>query len=295
MTFGGDPEFVLMSDSSVPVSAINILPNKHNPIKDSGHAFYYDNVMAEIAVLPSNTAAESVANFINAVSKLRDLVYPLVPVTLSSLMFDNNQLLNPIAREIGCSPEFCAYEMRVVPPPTHEFLSSVLRTAGGHIHIGCNLSHNQKIGVIRMMDLFIGIPSVFLDTDTATIVRKKLYGRAGRFRTPPHGVEYRTLSNFWVTNPELIRLFHNLSEFVVDFTCNGGYESFWKVTEMTPAMLGPNFDITSLHSCSYDVTSLREAIDTNSQQLALQFQEMLYELLPTSLKEMVEKTIARVN
>lgn len=291
MTFGGDPEFVLM-DGDIPVSAIGILPNKYNPIKENGHSFYYDNVMAEIGVLPSNTATESVTNFVTAVSKLRTLVYPLVPVTLSSLMFNSNQLSNPIAREIGCSPEFCAYEMRAIPPPTNEFLSSTLRTAGGHIHIGYNLSHSQKIGVIRMMDLFVGVPSVFLDIDKATIVRKKLYGRAGRFRTPPHGVEYRTLSNFWVTSPKLISLFYNLSEFVVDFTCNGGYDNFWKSTEATLEMINdPNFNPTTLHSCSYDTNLLRTAIDTNSSKMATPFLEKVLELLPVSLSRAVVDTI----
>ena len=55
--------------------------------------------------------------------------------------------------------------------------------------------------VIKAMDLFLGVPSVLMDNG---IDRKKLYGKAGAFRSKPYGVEYRTLSNFWIFKPELI-------------------------------------------------------------------------------------------
>ena len=33
--------------------------------------------------------------------------------------------------------------------------------------------------------------------------RRKLYGMAGEYRLPAHGIEYRTLSNFWLRSPVL--------------------------------------------------------------------------------------------
>ena len=36
-------------------------------------------------------------------------------------------------------------------------------------------------------------------------MRKKLYGKAGAYRPKPYGLEYRSLSNFWVFDDKLIR------------------------------------------------------------------------------------------
>lgn len=51
------------------------------------------------------------------------------------------------------------------------------------------------------MDLYLGVPSILMDGDTD---RRRLYGKAGAYRSKPYGVEYRTLSSFWVADPKLI-------------------------------------------------------------------------------------------
>ncbi len=41
------------------------------------------------------------------------------------------------------------------------------------------------------------------DKDTE---RRGMYGKAGAFRPKPYGVEYRTLSNAWLSNDERISI-----------------------------------------------------------------------------------------
>jgi hypothetical protein len=52
------------------------------------------------------------------------------------------------------------------------------------------------------MDLYLGVPSVLMDQGEQ---RKKMYGAAGAHRVKSYGVEYRTLSNFWIFEEKLIR------------------------------------------------------------------------------------------
>jgi len=68
------------------------------------------------------------------------------------------------------------------------------------------------------MDLFLGVPSVLIDDGKE---RKKLYGKAGAYRYKPYGVEYRTLSNFWVFEPGLIDWVWNQTEKALTHVKNG--------------------------------------------------------------------------
>jgi hypothetical protein len=62
-----------------------------------------------------------------------------------------------------------------------------------------------------MFDLLCGIPSVLIDRDPNVANRRKQYGRAGDYRYQPHGIEYRTLSNFWIKDFKLMHLFTGLA------------------------------------------------------------------------------------
>ena len=96
----------------------------------------------------------------------------------------------------GCEPDYNAYTKQANPKPnpTHPGM----RSAGGHIHVETDAN---KLAVVKAMDLFLGVPSVIMDNG---VERKQLYGKAGAFRPKAYGVEYRTLSNFWVFDPKLI-------------------------------------------------------------------------------------------
>ena len=58
-TFGSDPEFMLTHMGELK-SAIGILPKKETPLIQKGHRFYFDNVLAEIAIKPASNKKEAI-------------------------------------------------------------------------------------------------------------------------------------------------------------------------------------------------------------------------------------------
>lgn len=90
-----------------------------------------------------------------------------------------------------------------------------------HIHIGYdNPDEETNLAIIKTLDLFLGIPSIILDKDTK---RRELYGKAGCFRHKKYGVEYRTLSSFWLSSPVLIE-WAAINTFNALGSLNGGFK-----------------------------------------------------------------------
>ena len=67
------------------------------------------------------------------------------------------------------------------------------------------------------MDLFLGCPSIILDKDNK---RRELYGKAGAYRNKPYGVEYRTLSNFWLTSSKLMQWVYKRTAFALNWVAD---------------------------------------------------------------------------
>lgn len=198
-TIGCDPEFFLVKGGNF-VSSIGIVGgSKHEPkpIGD-GCAVQEDNVAVEFCIPPAKTMEE----FRNSIQYSLDTIIKSVPKGLSisreaSALFSTSQLRNPKAKEFGCDPDFNVWTRTENPRPTAK--NKRLRSAGGHVHIGCLDVDMEEL--IKACDLFLGVPATKLDKD---VQRRELYGKAGCFRPKPYGVEYRTLSNFWIFDKNLI-------------------------------------------------------------------------------------------
>lgn len=283
-TMGTDPEFMLVKGGQY-YSAIGIVPGtKDKKYKSGGNCFYYDNVLAECTVVPSKDKEEAVANIQHCLQTYADLVNPYKLVVQASQDYPKSQLKHKDAIAIGCKREYCAYALRDIEPPEETMQTKPLRSAGGHIHIGCKFAQKDvlnTVAVIRMMDVFVGLPSIYLEHDETSKKRKELYGQAGRFRKPKHGAEYRSLSNFWLASPKLVSLIHDLTSLAVDAATNGQYEKWWKIDHETlnddAAWNQDDFDPASCHMCSgYDVASLRCAVDNLDRNRGKNLLETLF-------------------
>jgi len=202
MRLGCDPETFLVDKNGKPISAIGyIKADKWNPMQipdmPKGFTLQEDNVSLEYGIPPAASAQEFIGSINAVMQKSLDYLPELSFSKLSCIIFPEDQMEHPLAHIFGCEPDFDAWADKEnrKPEPPHPFM----RSAGGHIHV-----ETEKDGksVVRLMDLFLGVPSVLMDTGED---RKKLYGKAGAHRIKPYGVEYRTLSNFWIFSDRLIQ------------------------------------------------------------------------------------------
>lgn len=209
LLIGSDPEFFIKdTQSNKIVSSTRMIPGtKQEPIDLSsilgeGFSIQKDNVLAEACVPPVKTAGEMIQNIQKFQSYVNESLFKgaYELVALASHTMDDSELTDPSTLEFGCSQSLNAWTEDVNPSPKCED-NPKFRSAGGHLHIsyeGANIFSNFE--VIKWCDLLLGVPSVLLDTD---MERRKLYGKAGEMRHTSFGCEYRTLSNYWVFNPEI--------------------------------------------------------------------------------------------
>ena len=209
---GCDPEvFVRNPNSKQFVSAHNLIPGtKKEPYPVNYGAVQVDGMALEFNIDPATTEDEFVRNVTNVYHELGRMVpgYELVPVPTAQFtkrIFDESP---PEALELGCEPDFNAYTGRANIRPNAENVA--FRTASGHVHIGW--TENADIAdpahladchtVVKALDVTLGGPSTLYDKDQK---RRQLYGAAGAFRPKSYGVEYRVLSNVWLTREDLMR------------------------------------------------------------------------------------------
>lgn len=225
-TFGSDPEFPLVDAKGTFKSAIGIVKgDKENKIDlKNGHYAFYDNVLAEVNIRPESNKKDVQKSFRECFASLAKLIGKYKLQTQASMMYPDAECNHLKAKVFGCDPEYDAYTLESVVPP---ICTTTFRSAGGHIHLGMQnfetlspdhllIDAFSKIEAIKMMDLFVSIPALFIDHDSTRKARRSLYGKAGYHRPTPYGVEYRTTSNFWLASPKLVDLMFDISDFVLE-------------------------------------------------------------------------------
>ncbi len=260
ITLGTDPELFLQKDNKI-ISAIGKIggsKSEPQPISDEGHFIQEDNVAIEYNIPPCKTVDEWVYHN-NFVKDYLEVLVSGMGCTLAiqpSATLDESELDNDIARLAGCEPDFNVWEECINEPADLSLTS--LRSAGGHISIGWEEpTQEQQLDMVKAMDATVGLESVLLDDD---IERKKLYGKAGCFRFREYGIEYRSLSNFWIKTDESLQWTWNTTMKAIDLVNSGKIEEIIKYKDQ-----------------------IVEAINTNNKKLA---QELLNEFSKIQEKQL---------
>ena len=209
MRIGHDCEVLLQDATGKHISVIGYInADKWHPMQipdmPAGFTLQEDNVALEYGAPPASSAEELIFSM-EAVMKHSLAYLPGLSFSkLSCTIYDKDQMMHPAAHVFGCEPDFCAWDKSTnkSPHPEHPFM----RSAGGHIHVE---TKEDPYEVAKAMDLYLGVPSILMDDGEQ---RKQMYGNAGACRVKPYGVEYRTLSNFWMFEPKYMSWVWNATE-----------------------------------------------------------------------------------
>lgn len=208
-TVGADPE-VFVGNSTGLVCAHNMVPgtkDQPSPVKDG--SVQVDGIALEFNIEPVDNEDAFVNNINSVMGQLEGMIGDNKFLKDASVFFDEDWMKSVPLESLllGCEPDFNAWQRAMNNPPDAD---AMMRTAGGHIHVGFkdvdnpyDMDHmEQCASLAKLLDKFVGVPSLSWDTDDD---RRSLYGLAGSFRPKKYGMEYRTLSNAWCFDENLIR------------------------------------------------------------------------------------------
>ena len=224
MQFGCDPEFFFVRKTKknkrgTVIGAEKVLPAEGIRVTKgsfAGSKVIIDGVQAELnptAHVCRAYAGDAISRSFKAIKqeldkkKLTICWDPLVKVTKKEM-----KTLSEKSQVFGCSPSLNAYGEEKTMPDPHTYL---FRCAGGHLHLGDpKLKTMSKANIdktVKVLDIIVGNTCVLIDRDPGNIERRKVYGRAGEYRRPAHGLEYRVLSNFWLQHYSLMSMVMGLA------------------------------------------------------------------------------------
>lgn len=211
-TIGCDPELFLIDKSGAFRSAHDIVSgSKLSPFEVLKGALQPDGTAAEFNITPATSAKEFCENIHSVLSSLQfavnsknpELKLKVVPTAWFEPSYFKS--LPPEALAFGCTPDWNAYtaETNVFNGTNKPF-----RTGAGHVHVGW--TSNELVEdkahffdcceATKQLDASIYFMSLLWDLD---VQRRSLYGKIGAFRPKSYGVEYRSVSNAWVADPDL--------------------------------------------------------------------------------------------
>lgn len=216
---GADPEVFIKKRGGKFIGAFGITHGTKEAPVPIGYGSYLqvDGMALEFNILPapnSNIFTDRVSNTLKVIKENHLSPRNFEMVIQPTVEFDEEewQRVPEENKILGCDPDYCAWTLGLNTPPNGDVS---FRTGAGHIHLGWgNNFHIDDnflsvcASVAKEMDATVGLASLLFDSDTK---RRKLYGKAGAFRPKKYGIEYRTLSNQWVTSRLLTSYVASLS------------------------------------------------------------------------------------
>lgn len=229
LQLGSDPEFFLRNPSNFLVASGHVLSGK----LDGYFVPYTDGFQGEFTVPPASSIKDALVNIRMAMLALKDAcdTYGLDAFAAPAVSLTDEELATvpPNAFEFGCQPSINAYTSQKRDSSLICSLHNKQRNvmmAGGHIHIGFPKGHEEddkyraplELSFVDTLRIFeaVGVTLLTAYEDSypkehADIFKKRrlFYGLAGEYRTKPHGLEIRSPSSMWLSDPMLAEMIYS--------------------------------------------------------------------------------------
>jgi hypothetical protein len=281
---GCDPEFFFADGRGSVKGAEKFLPK--NGLEAGSGKIIIDGVQAELNPTPSDCRQILKSNIRECLKKVAERAKAKgIKVNFKGVVKVHQKEMDSLSdksKEFGCAKSKNAYmsERKAkikVNPKVYNY-----RSAGGHIHLGdygntymLKTLHNTPV-LVPLLDLIVGNTCVLIDRDPLTKERRKNYGRAGEFRTPVYGIEYRTLSNFWLRSYQLMSFVMGLARFAVGIVYNSYKaqpfaEILLKKTKQDDVVKAINTNNLRLAKKNFEVLEwfIREYIPSNASDVPI--------------------------
>lgn len=262
LTYGTDPEGFLEKDGQI-IGSERVIP-EHGIVNATwGTPFVVrDGVQFELNPAAATSILGVATNLSSAFSLLKRqlLQTPEITPNWSRIVeVSKTELsgLGPKARELGCLPSMNIYGDQPLKCNKKTYRK---RSTGGHVHLGLRATNvfsngrDERSRLIPLQDIFVGNFCVLLDRDPGAAERRENYGRAGEFRLPPHGIEYRTPDNFWLKSYTLMSFVFGMANLATSV--------------LVHTVAGANYENELVKIVN--IRRVRKAIEKNDISLAIQ-------------------------
>lgn len=254
---GSDPEMFVVDVKDSLIPAFKFLQSKVQ-----NGSLYWDGYQAEFTVSPETCMDASIYSVGDAIHNLATAAKKAggkltlkntIDIPAENLKNDEDKFVN-----FGCTPSMSAYGEKVVTDIPARLVP--YRSAGGHLHFSLSQDLKQRVvAIVKELDRVLGVISVSMFAAYDDKRRRVMYGRAGEYRTPPHGLEYRVLSNAWMCHPAIAHTMYELSRVIIGRFLNHKSNPLpqWDVTEDEARSI--------INNC--DVAKAREVLARNADVL----------------------------
>lgn len=307
VTLGCDPEAFLARDGQV-IGAEKVIASTLSD-QYQRKTVVLDGVQLELNPNPSTCRESLAGNIAGAVAavakKLEEKAHKGVSMSFEAVVrVDAKEMdtLSDKAKILGCAPSINLYKPEAVLRVPKNL--KLMRSAGGHIHLGLSAPIYGQVLVaykpkknpyayprpeyktvdyrkrlVPLLDTVVGNTSVLMDRNPLAAQRRKVYGKAGEFRLPAHGLEYRVLSNFWMRHYSLYSIVFGLARMCCQILATTvASELDLHLPKLVPGAAKYE-DLESQLMSKVDLDLVRRAINKNDAELAKVTYKILREFL----------------